>query len=184
MLAISCPVEGTWDDDHTTPKVPLCAMTPTFVKASRQKENQATLKFGRDSNWPLKTTAASVIDEFTSLSTTYEIEWGECDSSIAGCRREFTESRIADGLTHPPVSQGNGASWDITLRKENNSMRILLREVVQGGSRKETLEEPGLPSMILYAPKAVVKLRSTADDAMQWITNCVGTLCQGRLSIT
>jgi hypothetical protein len=62
ILAIVRPVEGSWNDERASIKVPLCAMqSPTFVEATRQKEIQAILKFGRDSNWPLRITAAAVI---------------------------------------------------------------------------------------------------------------------------
>jgi hypothetical protein len=72
----ACPVEGTWNEDRTVPKVPLCAtILPTSVEASRPIEIQGMRKFGRDSNWPLKVTAASGIDEFTSLSLTFDIGW-------------------------------------------------------------------------------------------------------------
>jgi hypothetical protein len=38
--------------------------------------------------------------------------------------------------------------------------------------------------MILYAPRTVVKFRSTADDSLQRMFACVGTLYQGRMRIT
>jgi hypothetical protein len=61
-------------------EVPLCArQLPTFIEASRPQETRALLKFGRDPNWPLEITAASAIDEFTSLSLTFEIDWQEIE---------------------------------------------------------------------------------------------------------
>jgi hypothetical protein len=35
VSAQACPVSGTWDDEHTTPKIPLCAtLPPTLIEAT------------------------------------------------------------------------------------------------------------------------------------------------------
>jgi hypothetical protein len=48
--------------------VPQNAALPrTFVEATRPKEMEAFLKFGTDSNWPLKITVASALDEMNSI---------------------------------------------------------------------------------------------------------------------
>jgi hypothetical protein len=113
-----------------------------------------------------------------------KIQWEDDKQSIAWCWRKFTEAVIADGLTQPPALQGAGVPWDITLREENNSFRILLREITTSGVRKSTPEEPGAPAMILYAPRAIVKFRSVAADAKERLISCIYTLYQGRLSLT
>jgi hypothetical protein len=154
------------------------------MEATREKEVKAILKFERDSNWPLSITAASAVEEFTSLSVTYQAGWGGCDSSLAWCWTKFGEAAIADGLTQPPAFQREWAKWDIPVRKENNSVRVLLRGKTKDGVRVSRPEEPGPPCMVLYAPRAVVKFRSTASDVIQTIVNCVGTLYQGRMNIT
>jgi hypothetical protein len=57
VAAKACPATGTSDDDHTVPKIPLCAMkAPIFIEATRPKEIESLLKFGRDSEWPLNRT--------------------------------------------------------------------------------------------------------------------------------
>jgi hypothetical protein len=76
ICAKAFPALGTWSDDRMMADASLCARKPpTFIKTSRQVETRALLKHGRDANWPLKVTAASAIDEFTSLSLIYEIDW-------------------------------------------------------------------------------------------------------------
>jgi hypothetical protein len=156
---------------------------PTFIEATRPKEIQALLKFGRDSAWPLRITAASLIDEETSLSVTYEVGWKDCDSSIAWVWNRFKKAAISDGPTQQPAFQRDGVSWDISVRKENNSIRILLREAEKDEFRPSTPEDPGLPGMIMYAPNAVIKFRSIAEEVVQKIVNCVGALYQGRMRI-
>jgi hypothetical protein len=48
--------------------VPLVSAIPrTFIEASRPEEVRALLKFGRDSNWPLKVTFSCALDEINSL---------------------------------------------------------------------------------------------------------------------
>jgi hypothetical protein len=85
-----------------------------------------------------------MIDEFTSLSTTYEIRLEGCDGSIEWCWRKFAESAGADKLTQPPAFDGDGVPWDITLRKDNNSIRILLREIVREESENRHQRNQGL----------------------------------------
>jgi hypothetical protein len=96
---------------------------------------------------------------------------------------QFRKAAIEDGLTQPPAFQRKGVTWDITVRKENNAMGILLREQGKDGIRPSTPEDAGLQGMIRYAPNAIVKFRSVGDDVIQTIVNCVGTLYQGRLRI-
>jgi hypothetical protein len=75
IIAKAIPVAGSWDDDRVGEQVPLFAKEmPTFVETTSLKETQGPLKFGRDSQWPIKMTVASAVDEFTSLSVTYSID--------------------------------------------------------------------------------------------------------------
>jgi hypothetical protein len=56
--------------------VPWVTAPPrTFIEANRPKKIQAMLRFGRDSGWPLRVTMASVLDEYSSMSATYALEW-------------------------------------------------------------------------------------------------------------
>jgi hypothetical protein len=139
-------VEGTWDDNITMPKIPLSAMTPpTFIEASRTKEIQALLKFGKDSAWPLRITVATAIYLETSLS----------------------------------VFHRDGVRWDFRVRKEINTIRILMKEYAKDGSRPERPEGPGLPVVLLYAPNAEIRIRSKADYVLAAVEECVYRLYQG-----
>jgi hypothetical protein len=51
-------------------------------------------------------------------------------------------------------------------------------------SGKSTPEKPGEPVMILFAPNATVRFRSTAPDAKERLINCIYTLYQGRYWLT
>jgi hypothetical protein len=57
-------------------------ISPTFIEATRPKEIEALMNFGRDSAWPLKITAAPALDAQISLSITYDVNWDDCDPSI------------------------------------------------------------------------------------------------------
>jgi hypothetical protein len=98
-LAKICPATGTWDDSTTMPEVPLCAMMPpTYIEATREKEIKAVLKFGRDSNWPLRITIVAEIYLETSISITYQSGWEDCDSSEAWAWTQFAAAAQAVGL--------------------------------------------------------------------------------------
>jgi hypothetical protein len=182
ICAKGFPGIGTWSDDRMMADAPLNAMQlPTFIEAARPVETKAMLRLGMDANWPVSITVAS-------LSLTYEIDWNgiqweDDKQSIARCWKKFTEAATADRLTQPPAFQRWGVPWDITLRKESNAFRILLRET-RAGVKVSTPEDPGEPAMILFAPKAIVKFRSIAADARERLIGCVHTLDQGRLSLT
>jgi hypothetical protein len=71
-----CKAIGQWDDFRCIQTAPMCAKEiPTFVEATRVKETQALLRFGRDSNWPLKVTFATMASPRTTLAITYDITW-------------------------------------------------------------------------------------------------------------
>jgi hypothetical protein len=80
---------------------------------------------------------------------------------------------IADGITQQPAFQREGVKWDLNVRKENNAIRILVRETAVDGSRPITPEDPGLPVMLLYAPNAVINLRSHASQILPPLEDCV-----------
>jgi hypothetical protein len=118
----------------------------------RTNEIQALLKFGRGSSWPLRITVATAIDQETSLSITYKIGWEECDSSEAWAWTQFAAAAASDGLIQPPVFQSGEVRWDLRVRKENNAIRILMKEYAEDGSRPETPEaeiRPG-PRLIMF----------------------------------
>jgi hypothetical protein len=84
------------------------------------------------------------------------------------CWEKFTEAAKADDMIAPPALQRKGLPWNIMLRKENNSFRVILRE-----NTKSTPEEPVEPVMILSAPRAVIKFRSVAPDAKERLINSI-----------
>jgi hypothetical protein len=109
LCPTALPPNGRWNDDRAMPDAPLCArQMPTFVEATREVEIKGMLKLRRDSNWPLKITLASAIDEFTTLSVTYDInwtgiKWKDDEQSTTWCWEKFTEAAKAEGLTLPPA---------------------------------------------------------------------------------
>jgi hypothetical protein len=61
VCPLAAPVAPDYQENQVYINPPLCAtMPPTFIEATREKEIKAMLKFGRDSNWPLSVTFASV----------------------------------------------------------------------------------------------------------------------------
>jgi hypothetical protein len=67
---------GRWDDYRQIPVPPMCAKEmPTFVEATSVKESQAMLRFGRDSNWPIKITVATKASPATMLAITHDTDW-------------------------------------------------------------------------------------------------------------
>jgi hypothetical protein len=76
---------GSWDDFRQIPEPPMCAKEmPTFVEATTVKETQAMLRFGRDSNWPIKITLAARASPSTMVSITYDIDWEGLDTTEEG----------------------------------------------------------------------------------------------------
>jgi hypothetical protein len=86
---------------------------PTFIETTRPKETEPLLRFGRDSNWPLKITVATAVDQFTTLSITYDTDWEgiECEEgeiSVDWCWSKFIHKATADVLTVPPAFSRTG----------------------------------------------------------------------------
>jgi hypothetical protein len=98
--------------------VPLCATQPlTFTQATIEKEILTMLRFERDSAWPLKITAASALDEATSLSITDDSEWTDDDGSIEWIWDKFYEAAKADQITVRPALSRPGSTCDMFVRK-------------------------------------------------------------------
>jgi hypothetical protein len=183
-----CKAIGQWDDFRCVQTAPMYAKEiPTFVEATRVKETQALLRFGRDSNWPLKVTFATMASPKTSLAITYDITWDglqnseEENISSDWCWGKFMAKVSEEDLTAPPAFLRQGVERRATVRKENNSIRAILRE--QG---IWTPEDPdGPPPMILFGPKAVLKVRTmlTGDEAISEMLGVLQSLCQGRYEL-
>jgi hypothetical protein len=83
ISAEGSPVRPNWYGTLTGGKIPCCASFPlTITEATGPKEIQTLLKSGRDSNWTLKITVTSALDELTSLSITYDSDWKDFDGTI------------------------------------------------------------------------------------------------------
>jgi hypothetical protein len=184
-VAVVHKIEGPLTDDRIIPEPPLCAHEmPTFVETTRLKETQALLKFGRDSNWPLKTTVATAISPPTALSVTYDVDWSglvcteEGEISIDWCWAKFRAKTVEEKLTIPPAFLRGGVRWQVSLRKESNSLRVIMKEPIW------TPEDPaGPPPMILFGPKAIVKIRTTAPNTLEEMLAALHVLYQGRYTI-
>jgi hypothetical protein len=174
-------VEGSCDDYRRIQTPPMCAKEiPTFVEASRVKENQALLRFGRDSNWPLKITFATTASPTSTLAITYDITWEGIESTEEGeistnwCWDKFMEKVRFENLTAPPAFMRQGVVWNTLVRKENNSIRIVLKE--------EGIWTPEDPD----GPIAILKIRSTLlrEAALAEMFQVLKVLYQGRYSVT
>jgi hypothetical protein len=115
VLSLVYRVQGSWDDYRCPDPPPMCAKEmPTFIEPSRTKESQAMLRFGRDSNWPLKVTIATTATPCTTLAITYDIDWSgiECteegEISATWCWTKLIEKATAENLTVPPAFSRQG----------------------------------------------------------------------------
>jgi hypothetical protein len=157
---------------------------PTFIEATRLKETRALLRFGRDSNWPLKITVATALTPLTALSVTYDTDWSgikcteEGEISVDWCWSKFAQKTAEEDLTIPPAFLRDGANWQAILRKESNSLRVILKEPIW------TPEDPaGPPPMILFGPRAIVKIRTAAPNALEEMLSVLNVLYKGRYSV-
>jgi hypothetical protein len=118
------------------------------------------------------------------LAITYDADWSgiECDEegeiSVAWWWSKFTEKAAAENLTVPPAFLRPDVHWEATLRKENNSLRVILKEPIW------TPDKPsGPPPMVLFGPNAIAKIRTSVIPALPEMTAVLGILYQGRYSI-
>jgi hypothetical protein len=96
----------------------------------------------------------------------------EGDISRERCWAQFLVRAKAENLTVPPAFSRSGIQWDVRIRKENNSIRIVLKE-----DSIWTPEDPGgPPPLILFGPHAVVKIRTTAIPALPELVANLGIL--------
>jgi hypothetical protein len=108
-----------------------------------------------------------------------KINWEDDEKSTNWCWDKFLDAARADNLSAPPALQRTGNPWSVSLRKENNAFRIILRE-----NTKSTPEEAGEPIMILFAPKAITKFRSKSPDAKEQLCRNISAMYQGRYRLT
>jgi hypothetical protein len=178
-----------FDEYRQQASPPLIAKgMPTFVEATPLKEVQAFLRMGRDCQWPLYVTCATAVTATQTLAITYAISWEGMTSDDDGVVpvswywSKFKEQAALENLTCPPAYSRPGVKWGATVRKENNSIRVLLKE-----EGIWTPEDPGgPPPMILFGPKAIVKMRTTlkGEAALAEMSQSLGTLYQNRYTIS
>jgi hypothetical protein len=72
------------------------AIPRTFIDATRPKETKALLKFGRDSDWPLKITITSSLDGVNSVSASYAVGWEGCGASTESFWNKFVDAAPLD----------------------------------------------------------------------------------------
>jgi hypothetical protein len=110
---------------------PLSArQMPIYIEETRVVEIRTMLKLGRDSNWPLSITLASEINENTSLSVTYAIDWNginweDDEKSRNWCWNKFLEAARTDSPSAPPAQRSGNLSVTFDIALENwNEHRI------------------------------------------------------------
>jgi hypothetical protein len=89
-----------------------------------------------------------------------------------------------DAIAQPPAFQREDVQWTLTVRKESNSFRIIVRERLTDGSWPVIPEDPGAPILHLYALMAEIKIRLLADQMPPSLADCVERLYQGRARVT
>jgi hypothetical protein len=88
---------------------------------------------------------------------------------------QFVDLSIQGGLIGLPVASRQGHSWLSILRKENNSIRVVLHERIPEGVLAITPKDPGIPPYLLYGPMAAIKLRCPNVDVLnQYLTMMYG----------
>jgi hypothetical protein len=99
------------------------------------------------------------LDEVNSISITYAIEWDGCTGEMDWFWDKFVAETLSDGLQRLPVATRQGHSWLSVLRKESNSLRVVLHEKGEDGVLTVTPEAPEIPPYLLYRLKARIKMR-------------------------
>jgi hypothetical protein len=86
------------------------------------------------------------------------------------------EAATTDGLSNLPAIEKGKSTWGFTLRKESNSFRAVIYE-----REVDTPEQPGLPTLNLYGPRAEIKIRALSMEAYE---SCMTMLYQGKMKLT
>jgi hypothetical protein len=108
------------------------------------------------------------LDGTNSISVTYEASWEDCDGGVDWFWEQFVALTIQDGLVSLPIAARPDHSWLLVLRKENNSIRVVLNEKNPDGTPAITPETPGSPSYLFYGPKAEIKMRCQNLDVVNY----------------
>jgi hypothetical protein len=108
-----------------------------------------------------------VLEGENSIAGKYSIDWEGCESKAQWFLGKFMEAASRDGLQQLPVMSREGAGWPSALKKGDNSLRVVLHEKTADGAIVSSPEDPGLPPVILYGPRAEIKLRRAGMDVAE-----------------
>jgi hypothetical protein len=83
-----------------------------------------------------------------------------------------------DGLIGLPAASRLSIPWRVTLRKEDNSIRVTLHESTPENVLVPTPEDDGVPCFLLYGPRVTIKMRceSVAIAEQYLMMTCSSTL--------
>jgi hypothetical protein len=123
------------------------------------------------------------VSEYNTISITYNIDWAgikweDEEVSVTWCWSKFIAKANADKLTTPPALRRKGIQWTPSLRKENNTLWVILKEGTTWAP-----ENDGPPPIILFGPDAEIRMRSSAPNAVDQMIACLCTMCQGKYVI-
>jgi hypothetical protein len=176
-----------WDGGACQGEVTYCAYNhPTFSEPSRPKETTSLFEFVRDAMWPVKLSLATYLDEHASLMITYSVDWTGCDCTHdwAWARRAHEASQ--DQIDKPPAFSRPDTKSAPISRKENNGFHIIFREIMADGSILNIPDDPGIPVIVLFAPRAEIRLRrqsTSIADTLPIFSERIRSLHDGRFTL-
>jgi hypothetical protein len=101
--------------------------------------------------------------EHLFLSVTYTTSWEECDGSTEWFWKQFVSEATKDNFGPLPIAAREQFGWLVTVRKEANSLRVILYEKNSEGEVVSTPEDTGTPICHFYGPKL-----SSSRDVLAW----------------
>jgi hypothetical protein len=89
----------------------------------------------------------------------------------------------ADGMNPLPVESRHGSTWLTVLRKENNSIVVVLHETREDDILVITPENQGIQPYLFYGPNMEIKMRCANLGIVKTYleTLCPGVTCTERL---
>jgi hypothetical protein len=94
------------------------------------------------------------------------------------CWDRFKARAQEDQISMPAAFDQPGEIWNPFLRKENNSLRIILRRGLTWNA-----EDEGPVIAILHGPIATIKLRTTARNPIDQVNEGIASMYHGRYRI-
>jgi hypothetical protein len=123
------------------------------------------------------------ISDINTLQITYDVTWENfrMENGVVPpdwCWDRFKARAHEDQISMPAAFSQPGDLWNPFLRKENNSLRIILNKGQTWGPENE-----GPVIAILFGPLAEIKLRTTAPDPIEQINDGIASMYRGRYRI-